>query len=279
MGKADAVKAPDKITNGTVAGLLMKMSDELNKALPRHVPVEKFIRVALTTIRKNPRILDCSRHSIIASIMQSAQLGLQVDGVLGEAYLVPFKGECTLIPGYKGLISLARRSGKVTSFDAHCVYEKDSFSFRYGTNKFLDHTPALEDRGNLIAVYAIGKMTDGEFEFDVMSKGDVDKIRANAPGKNSDAWKNHEDMMSQKTVIRRWAKLRPLSPEFQRAAELSEREELGLDLKEATVSFRENPLAALSAGDPETHTQPGDPMTETEKQEAIELENAYQKEL
>ena len=139
--KAVATGKPEEGKNPVVAfrGFLEKQKAQLAAALPRHMHADRMIRLACTEFAKNPMLQDCTPVSVFGSIIQASQLGLEI-GVLGQAYLIPFKKnfkvggewksqmECQFIPGYKGLIALARRSGEVTSIETNIVYDQDKFS-------------------------------------------------------------------------------------------------------------------------------------------------------
>ena len=83
------------------------MESQMAMALPDHISPQKINRVIITEISKNPRLLKCSRESVLTSAMEACQLGLVPNSVQGLAYLIPYGTRCQLITGYKGLISLA----------------------------------------------------------------------------------------------------------------------------------------------------------------------------
>lgn len=214
----------------TVRQTLEKMLPQLQMALPNHIRPERFIRVAMTTIQVTPKLLECDRTSLFSALMTAAQLGLECDGVLGQAYLVPFKKRVQFIPGYKGLITLARNSGEVTSIQAQAVHQNDEFYFQFGLDERLDHTPARGDRGEITHFYAIAKFRDGGYHWDVITREEVDQIRDNSYGyqaakryaKNgviNSPWVTHYEEMGRKTVIRRISKYLPL--DVQKAAYLA----------------------------------------------------------
>lgn len=190
----------------------------LAKMLPRHLTPDRLIKVALLAYSKTPKLRECSLESIWQSVAQAAELGLEPGGVLGHAYLVPFKGECTLIPGYRGLIDLARRSGEIESIEAHVVCERDKFTLKFGLESVLEHEPFLDgDAGEMRFVYAVAKLKGGGRQFEVMTRAQVERIRNNSPdfkfkGANS-VWAQHFDEQSRKTVIRRLFKYLPISVE------------------------------------------------------------------
>ena len=207
------------------------VKSQLAAAIPRHMSVDRLLRVAMTAIRTNPKLADCTQKSLLACVMGCATLGLEPEPFLGQAYLIPFKNngvlECTLIPGYRGYIALARRSGEVQSVSAQVVYDKDSFRLQYGLQETLDHIPADGDRGNPKGAYVVFRYKDGSHSFDYMSTSDIEKIRARSKSGNNGPWVTDWPEMAKKTVIRRHIKLAPLSVEMAKAAAIEEKFNLG----------------------------------------------------
>lgn len=216
-----------------IRALLEKSKAQMAKALPKHLNADRLLRVAMTSIQKNPKLLDCTPQSLLACVMTCAQLGLEPDQFLGQAYLVPFKDTkkgiviCTLIPGYRGYIALARRSGEVKSVSSQVVHENDHFILQYGIDEKLDHIPAEGDRGAAKGAYVIFKYKDGGYSFDYMAKGDIEKIRARSKSANDGPWVTDWEEMAKKTVIKRHSKVTPLSIELQTAIALEDRANLG----------------------------------------------------
>ncbi len=223
----------------TIAGLLDQMKAEIKRCLPAHLTPERMTRIALTELRKTPKLQECDPMSFIAAIMQASQLGLE-PGVLGSCYLIPFnnnktgKVECNFIPGYRGFLDLARRSGQIVSLTAHTVYENDTFEYEYGLEEKLIHKPTMGDKGNLIAVYSVAKLKDGGHQFEVMSKVEVDAIRKQSKSSNFGPWVTHYDEMAKKSVLRKLFKWLPCSVEMQKATVLDEHADAGIqDIKSA----------------------------------------------
>lgn len=229
------------ITIDDLRGSLMKGRDQIAMALPRHLTPERMIRLALTTFSREPGLAECDLKSILGAIVQASQLGLEIDGVLGHAYLVPFynsrakRKECQLIVGYKGYLSLARRSGEVSAFFAHVVHERDEFAYQYGTRADLVHVPCMQgERGQQTAVYAVIRLRDGSSDFEVLPWADVlacqqQYAKRTKDGKVYGPWVDHLDEMAKKTAIRRLAKRCPVSVEIQRAATLDEYHDTGTE--------------------------------------------------
>ena len=220
----------------TIAGLMAdpKIKAQMALALPKHMTSDRLARIALTEIRKVPTLAKCDQTSFLGAIMQCAQLGLEPGGALGHAYLLPFENrkkgitEVQFIVGYRGMIDLARRSGQIVSLTARTVHENDEFSYQYGLSEDLKHVPATGERGALQYVYAVAKLKDGGVQFEVMSRSDIDKVRAQSKAGNYGPWQTHYDEMAKKTVIRRLFKYLPVSIELATAVTMDEKADAGL---------------------------------------------------
>lgn len=194
------------------------LSDQFKKqlalAVPKHLSADRMARIAATELRKTPALLNTTPASFLGAVMQSAQLGLEPGSALGQAYLVPYGNQCQLILGYRGMIDLARRSGQVLSLNAYAVREGDDFSFQLGLKPDIHHVPSLEaDRIKkpITYVYAVATLKGGGYQFEVMSRAEVEAVRAKAKSKN--IWNTYFEEMAKKTVIRRLFKYLPVSIE------------------------------------------------------------------
>lgn len=210
---------------------VIQMQDQIAKALPKVMTPERFTRIALTALSSTPELANCERNSFLGGLMQAAQLGLEPNTPLGQAYLIPYKNnkkgifECQFQVGYKGMIDLAYRSGEMAAIYAHTVYERDVFEYEYGLEQKLIHIPASEDRGNAVAYYAVWKLKNGGYGFGVMSVDDVVKHAqkySQAYGSNYSPWKKEFDEMAKKTVLKAVLKYAPIKTEFMVAATSSD---------------------------------------------------------
>ena len=168
-----------KLNKGmNIADMIKALEPEIKKALPSVITPERFTRMALSAINNTPKLAECTQMSFLAALMNAAQLGLEPNTPLGQAYLIPFnnKGvlECQFQLGYKGLINLAYRNDQLQTIQAQCVYSNDQFTYELGLESKLFHKPAIGERGEMIAVYALFKLKNGGYGFEVMSKQDVD---------------------------------------------------------------------------------------------------------
>lgn len=219
------------MTNKSIQAFLSepKTQNQIAKALPRHMNPDRMARVALTECRKNPELLKCDPVTLFGAFLQCAQLGLEPGSGLGHAYVIPFQNrklgtiDVQLIIGYRGMVDLARRSGQIVSLQAHAVYEKDKFEFSYGLNEKLEHVPySKQDRGQLVAVYAVAKLVGGGYQIEVLQRHEIDAVRSKSKTGKYGPWNDHYEEMAKKTAIRRLFKYLPVSVEIQQAAKLDE---------------------------------------------------------
>lgn len=199
--------------------MLKAMETEIAKALPSMVSSERFQRVALTAFSSNPKLQQCDPKSFLAAMMQSAQLGLEPNTPIQQAYLIPYGNQVQFQVGYKGLLELAQRSGKIKTIYAHEVRENDEFEMDYGLNQELKHKPLLKgDRGTVIGYYAVYHTVDGGYSFVFMTKDEVLQFaQAKSKTFRNGPWQTDFDAMAKKTVIKQLLKYAPISIELQNA--------------------------------------------------------------
>lgn len=222
----------------SIAALLKRMEPEIQRALPKHLTSDRLARIALTSIRQNKKLLECQQVSLLAAVMQSAQLGLEPNSPLGEAYIIPYGDEAQFQVGYKGIISLAHRTGEYQAIYAHEVYMNDKFEFSYGLDKKLTHVPADEPEGDPTHYYAVYKLKNGGMDFVVWSSKKIDahaKKFSQAYKKGwSTPWKSDFPAMAKKTVLKEVLKYAPKSAEMAKAivADETVKHDLSPDMSE-----------------------------------------------
>ncbi|MGP1429558.1 MAG: recombinase RecT [Fusobacterium sp.] len=207
----------------TIFDVIQAGAKQFATALPKHINSDRFVRIAITTIRQNPKLAQCNQESLLGALMVSAQLGLE-PGVLGQCYLIPYGRECQFQIGYKGMIELLRRSGQLKDIYAYSVYENDEFEMTYGLNRDLKHKPNLQDRGNFIGCYCVAVLKDDARAFEYMTKEEIEshgkkfsKTYGNGP------WKSDFEAMAHKTVVKKMLKWLPVSVEFLEMANKDEK--------------------------------------------------------
>lgn len=233
---ASAANAPAVSPANTIAAYLKKMEGEISRALPKHMTPERMSRIALTTIRTNPKLLDCNVPSLMAAVMQAAQLGLE-PGLIGHCYIIPYGKEATFIIGYKGMIDLARRSGQIQSINAHVVYDHDFIELEYGLEDKLKHIPwhlrsdkDVKESGSIKGAYMVAKFKDGGHQIHYMPYSDILKHRDRSAGytnakkynRTDNPWITDEEEMCKKTVVRSGWKFLPISVEIANAVNKDE---------------------------------------------------------
>ena len=214
----------------TIFDVIQAGAKQFATALPKHINSERFVRIAITTIRQNPKLAQCNQESLLGALMVSAQLGLE-PGTLGQCYLIPYGRECQFQIGYKGMIELLRRSGQLKDIYAYSVYENDEFEMTYGLERNLKHKPNLQDRGNFIGCYCVAVLKDDARAFEYMTKEEIEvhgkkfsKTYGNGP------WKTDFEAMAHKTVVKKMLKWLPLSVEF---LEMTNNDEKSFKLNES----------------------------------------------
>lgn len=205
---------------------------------------ERFTRIALTILKKTPKLLECRSDTFLGALMTSAQLGLE-PGPLGEAHLVPYGDVCTFVPGYRGLIKLAWNSGQLRHIDADVVLDGEEFDYAKGTEPFLRHKPGGSERhtkDGVTHVYAVASMTNGGNAFTVLNIKEVERIRrtyAKGLGKKDHPWNTEWAEMAKKTALRRLAKVLPMSASVNLALNLegSVRNSLDTSVEEVAATI------------------------------------------
>jgi recombination protein RecT len=221
--------APDGIVG------LQRMSEvivpQLAKALPKFLAdaAPRMLRCLFTECQRTPALLDCSPRSLFGGCIQVAQLGLELGGPMGQAYLIPFKGQASCIIGYKGYIALAHRSRLVRRITPRVVRAGDEFSIVYGSHQRIIHIPNRDNAGEPTDYYTSIVLTNGGDDFEAMTKREAEIHRDRYALSKKGAWATHFDEQAMKTCIRRLAKRMPVSVEVSRAAGLDEQAEADVE--------------------------------------------------
>ena len=210
-----------------VRGALTKMGNQFQMVLPPQIPLDRFIRVAMTAVQTKPSLLEANRQSLYAACMKAAQDGLLPDGK--EAALVPFKGQVQYMPMVGGVLKKIRNSGELVSISAHVVYAADEFTFWVDDDgEHIKHVPFLEaDAGDIRLVYAIAKTKDGGVYIEVMTLRQIEQVRSVSRAKDDGPWVTWWEQMAKKSALIRISKRLPMSTD---AEEMIERDNENYDL-------------------------------------------------
>lgn len=201
----------------TANDILQSMAPEFAKALPRHIPIEHFLRLALTELRTNPALGNCTQASLLGALMTAARLGLDVGGPIGEFYLTPrrVKGRETCVPivGYRGLLKLARNAG-VGEVGARVIREGDTY--REGANSerglYFEWEPLdLDSDRPVVGAIAVARLSSGGTQHVHLTRAQIESRRDRGAAGNSGPWRTDYEAMVRKTVLRELSKTLPMS--------------------------------------------------------------------
>lgn len=200
-------------------GYLQKSRSAIELALPKHLNPDRMLRIALTCFSTNPDIRKCSAQSILASIVVASQIGLE-PGINGQGYLIPYKGTCTFVPGWQGLVGLLNNSGRATAWTG-AVFEGDEWDFQLGSNPRCIHIPGENygDESKMKWVYACGKVNGSEMP--VIEAWPIARVwkrrdQFNKVGQSHYSFR-HPEMYARKAVLLQVLKYMPRSVELQNA--------------------------------------------------------------
>ncbi|AYN57516.1 RecT-like DNA pairing protein [Arthrobacter phage Daob] len=197
--------------------LVRSMEAEFKKALPKHVPVEQFMRTGITELRQNVDLQRCGGPSLLGAFLTAARLGLEVGGPMGEYYLTPRQlrvpggaqneKEWQVVPiiGYRGLVKLARNAG-VGAVKAWVVYEGDHFlegadSERGPFFEFRPEPGDVEGRKEAGAL-AVARLAGGDVQHVYLTIKQVEARKARGAAGDKGPWASDRAAMIRKTAVR-----------------------------------------------------------------------------
>lgn len=225
-----------------------EISSMIAQALPKHITKDRILSVVAMAFRKNPKLQQCSKNSLLAAIITASQLGLELNTPLGHACVIPFENkrfvngewkkvlEAEFQLEYQGLIDLAYRTGEYETIYAEEVDSSDKFEMELGLNKRLIHIPNDEPSGKIKGYYAVYRLKNGGYDFKYQSVKQIEAwaekyspgyrqlqkdLAAKKDPKNN-AWHTSFDQMAKKTVLKMLLKYAPKSIELARQLILDE---------------------------------------------------------
>lgn len=196
------------------------------------LPVEAIRGSLMVSIERNPTLLDCSPQSIISGAMSLAVLGLRVDGVTGQGFLIPFGGRAQPVIGVNGFTVIAGRAGY--TLQAFAYREGDKLAEIGGSDPRIEHQIDPSHKGKLIGVYAVARSNTMPTMFsplitldELIAARDSSKGYQSAKKRGKEhPWSTHFEQMCLKTAKRRLAKDIP-NDMLQRAAWLDGQHDAG----------------------------------------------------
>lgn len=195
--------------------VLRPLTPHFEQALGGAMPVERLMRTIMISIERNPKLLKAERQSLLNSAMSAACLGLEVDGVTGQAFFVPFAGKAQLIVGYKGYNTIGARSG--LTIQGEVVRDGDAFDYELGDKGFVRHKPKLGNKAPIIAAWATASSFHRPAVVSVLGIDDLMAVKAKSPAVKANADTPWNDptigfpAMCAKTAKRRLSRSTPLT--------------------------------------------------------------------
>lgn len=212
--------------------------ESMQAVASKYMTADRVVKVALLAASRQPKLFLCTAQSFLQSVIKGAEVGLEFGGTTQQGFLVPYKNghlsrqqgrdvyECQFLPGYRGFIELAYRSGNVTFIDVQLVYEKDQFDYGYnyggeGKTPFVAHKPCLNgDRGALLCGYSVIMLKESVFpKIDFMTVDELEQIRQSSKSKDDGPWVTWPHEMQKKSILRRSIKWIRTTPELAAAEE------------------------------------------------------------
>jgi len=218
--------------------MLAKATETIRAIVPQHIDPERVTRVAYLACYRDEKLRTADAVSVVNAVVAAASLGLEIGGPAGEAYLVAFWNgkkritEAQMIPGYRGLVKLARQSEKVLNVEARVVYKADFLEVEYGDNPRLKHLPDLEavdpKDEDIVGAYAIAWLKDAPRPtFVYLNRAQIEKRRAVSQAGDTGPWRQWYPEQCRKTAVKQLVKLIPSNRDLATALELDNRAETG----------------------------------------------------
>jgi recombination protein RecT len=221
-----------KAIGATVRKVIDRQAAELALVLPSTMDPDRFARLVVSAVKSTPKLMLAfgskqGEQSILLAAMEAATIGLEPNTPTQQAWIVPRKDhgvwEGRLWIGYRGLLTLVRRSGTVKELVAGVVRAADEFAWSRELDRdTLTHRPAETNRGPATHVYAIARLLNGGVQFSVLTREEVEARRDLSDGwrdqksRPYSPWTRWPDAMWMKSGVRSLVPWLDLSPDAAR---------------------------------------------------------------
>lgn len=217
--------------------------------------VRRICAYVANAAMKTPALFDCTKQSIVKAMVQCCAFGIEPNG--WDAHILPYGKEATLVIDYKGFITLALKSERISNVRAELVCQNDEFDYYNG--RVSHRINFFKPRGEIMGAYAVATYKDGTEQSAVLSKEEIDKVRNMSRARNAPAWSTHYGEMAKKTAVRRLAKMLPLSHAAVAAIQHDDEANYNLEPPAPKAVAKQDPdalAAALAGGDIEMDETP-----------------------
>ena len=197
------------MTNGNLPALLNSevIKNRFNEVLGKKAA--GFTSALLNIYNANSQMQNCDARSILGAAGLAATLNLSITPSLGQAYIVPFRGQAQFQVGVRGLIQLAHRTGKYVALHAGKVYEGQIKGF----NPITGEAELGEKISDTVVGYvAYMRLTNGFEKTLYMTVGEIEAHAEKysqsygydkRSNKKSSPWSTNFEAMASKTVLKK----------------------------------------------------------------------------
>lgn len=236
----------------TVDGFVYSLEKGFESVNSYKLSFKKEANFALQILKSNNFLREkasANPDSLQNAITNIAAIGISLNPALKESYLVPRGNQVCLDISYIGLVKLATDTGAIEWVQAEIVKKNDVFEY-VGVGKApLHKMNPFSDRGEMVGVYCVAKLSTGESLSTVMSTKEIQDIRdKSSQASKSGPWVTFFEEMAKKSVIKRASKLWPKSERLQQAVEVINEHE-GIDFSREKGAFINEPSSDISADD------------------------------
>ena len=219
--------------------VLMSYQDHITSLVKtKGVSPLEFLVSVQNSFRRTPKLLECTKDTIMGSILAAAELGLMPNTIHQLSFIIPYNNkigdkkwelQAQFQIGYQGWIELFSRHPKIAHSDYQLVYKNDIFKQTMGANPTLVHEPCFDPtaRGERIGAYAIAWMKDvPQPIWAFIHTTEIEQIKSKSKGafnkdgseNNYSPWKAENDPMGwmwKKVAIKQLAKKLPKTKEIE----------------------------------------------------------------
>lgn len=148
-----------------------------------------------------------TKESIAQSLLEMVIQGL--DPTANQVYFIQRGNQLTMMRSYFGSMKALRRLDSVADVWANVIYEGDviEVGFENGREVVVKHETDFANRDYAIkGAYAVIKRTDGDLDYTIMTKKEIDTAWSQTSMKNNAVQQKYPQEMAKRTVLNRAAK-------------------------------------------------------------------------
>lgn len=226
------------------------VQEQVAGIIPKHLTPERVTGLMLSATMRQPKLLRCSMMSILQTMIQVSEVGLEISPAFGHLYLIPYENrkqgttELQMQLAYGGLAQLVfNATGLLLSTVP--VYSGDPFVMREGSEPYITHEVNLDADRTANGLRAVYCRVESKTKCELMTRTEIDDIRKRSKSATDGPWVTDYVQMARKSVLRRMTKTLPKSAENQHNERLARA--LEIEDGDATEVGEEKPSQHLPA--------------------------------